>query len=312
MKGTPPRSQRPSSPPPSTPADEEGTEWTKAVKRKANVARRHRALGLEQVESLRRGGHVGIAHVALPRRFADTAFPQDLPRFKIATWTSSTWTSRRSRSSRGDGPDPVPRARRRQPRADGLEHAEAGRPAAGHRVAARRHRAWKDYAAQTRARWSSRRQPGPSSASAGRSRRTTTSEDPQRTGQPVFGILVQPRRRWPDQLVRRSQVRALQPGHLPVHESRSSGRAARRRPVTCSPTVPRPKAVSWRSAATCWSRSCPGRATTSRTRSSSSESAVREDKYTSIHIEEFEIEARDTKLGPEEITRDSPTSTRSR
>ncbi len=37
-----------------------------------------------------------------------------------------------------------------------------------------------------------------------------------------------------------------------------------------------------------------------------SESVVREDKYTSIHIEEYEIEARDTKLGPEEITRDIP------
>jgi DNA-directed RNA polymerase subunit beta len=33
---------------------------------------------------------------------------------------------------------------------------------------------------------------------------------------------------------------------------------------------------------------------------------VRDDVYTSIHIEEFEIEARDTKLGPEEITRDIP------
>jgi len=37
-----------------------------------------------------------------------------------------------------------------------------------------------------------------------------------------------------------------------------------------------------------------------------SESVVREDKYTSVHIEEYEIEARDTKLGPEEITRDIP------
>ena len=35
-----------------------------------------------------------------------------------------------------------------------------------------------------------------------------------------------------------------------------------------------------------------------------SESLVKDDYYTSIHIEEFEIEARDTKLGPEEITRD--------
>jgi len=37
-----------------------------------------------------------------------------------------------------------------------------------------------------------------------------------------------------------------------------------------------------------------------------SERVVREDRYTSIHIEEFEIEARDTKLGPEEITADIP------
>ena len=37
-----------------------------------------------------------------------------------------------------------------------------------------------------------------------------------------------------------------------------------------------------------------------------SEAVVRDDKYTSIHIEEFEIEARDTKLGAEEITRDLP------
>ena len=36
------------------------------------------------------------------------------------------------------------------------------------------------------------------------------------------------------------------------------------------------------------------------------EKLVREDMYTSIHIEEYEIEARDTKLGPEDITRDIP------
>ncbi|MDH3492250.1 MAG: DNA-directed RNA polymerase subunit beta [Acidobacteriota bacterium] len=37
-----------------------------------------------------------------------------------------------------------------------------------------------------------------------------------------------------------------------------------------------------------------------------SERLVKEDYYTSIHIEELEVEARDTKLGPEEITRDIP------
>ncbi|MBT8762875.1 DNA-directed RNA polymerase subunit beta [Desulfohalobiaceae bacterium Ax17] len=37
-----------------------------------------------------------------------------------------------------------------------------------------------------------------------------------------------------------------------------------------------------------------------------SERMVKEDVYTSVHIEEFEVVARDTKLGPEEITRDIP------
>jgi len=37
-----------------------------------------------------------------------------------------------------------------------------------------------------------------------------------------------------------------------------------------------------------------------------SESLVRDDKFTSIHIEKHEVESRDTKLGPEEITRDIP------
>ncbi|HBX69655.1 MAG TPA: DNA-directed RNA polymerase subunit beta, partial [Chloroflexi bacterium] len=37
-----------------------------------------------------------------------------------------------------------------------------------------------------------------------------------------------------------------------------------------------------------------------------SERLVQEDRYTSIHIEKFEVESRDTRLGPEEITRDIP------
>ena len=37
-----------------------------------------------------------------------------------------------------------------------------------------------------------------------------------------------------------------------------------------------------------------------------SERIVKDDVFTSIHIEEFEVVARDTKLGPEEITRDIP------
>ena len=80
------------------------------------------------------------------------------------------------------------------------------------------------------------------------------------------------------------------------------GRGRRR----CSPTARPPTPASWRSARTCSSRSCPGRATTSRTRSSSSQRLVQDDVLSSIHIEEHEVDARDTKLGPEEITRDIP------
>ena len=64
--------------------------------------------------------------------------------------------------------------------------------------------------------------------------------------------------------------------------------------------------ASWPWARTCWWPSCPGAATTSRTPSCSASALVKDDVYTSIHIEEFEIDARDTKLGKEEITRDIP------
>ena len=37
-----------------------------------------------------------------------------------------------------------------------------------------------------------------------------------------------------------------------------------------------------------------------------SERLVQDDVFTSIHIEKYEVEARETKLGPEEITRDIP------
>jgi DNA-directed RNA polymerase subunit beta len=82
---------------------------------------------------------------------------------------------------------------------------------------------------------------------------------------------------------------------------RSRGEAA-----TCWPTARRPTWASSRSARTCWSRSCPGTATTSRTRSCISERVVEEDRFTTIHIEELTCVARDTKLGPEEITADIP------
>ncbi len=47
-------------------------------------------------------------------------------------------------------------------------------------------------------------------------------------------------------------------------------------------------------------------ATTTKTSILISERIVKDDVFTSIHIEEFEVMARDTKLGPEDITRDIP------
>ena len=91
-----------------------------------------------------------------------------------------------------------------------------------------------------------------------------------------------------------------------IHQKPIVASAQRSSRATCSPTVRPPTRARWRSARTCWSPSCPGRATTSRTRSSSPSGSCQDDELTSIHIEEYEIDARTTKLGDEEITRDIP------
>jgi DNA-directed RNA polymerase subunit beta len=64
--------------------------------------------------------------------------------------------------------------------------------------------------------------------------------------------------------------------------------------------------ASSRSGPTSSSRSCRSRASTSRTPIVISERLVKDDILTSIHIHEYEIDARSTKLGDEEITRDIP------
>ena len=59
--------------------------------------------------------------------------------------------------------DPVPGARRREPRPDGRQHAAPGRAAAPLRGPARRHRAWSSARRSTPATWSSPRRPARSS-----------------------------------------------------------------------------------------------------------------------------------------------------
>ena len=84
-----------------------------------------------------------------------------------------------------------------------------------------------------------------------------------------------------------------------VGERVAAGRAARR-------SAPRPRAASWRWARTCWCAFMTWEGGNFEDAIIISERLVRDDMFTSIHIEKHEIEARDTKLGPEEITRDIP------
>ena len=125
----------------------------------------------------------------------------------------------------------------------------------------------------------------------GRRRPITVEYETHRAGRKVYRLL---------KFERSNQDTCInqKPGRAP--------RATRSSRATSSPTAPPPTTASWRSARTCSSPSCRGRATTSRTPSSSRERLVKDDVLTSIHIHEHEIDARDTKLGPEEITRDIP------
>ena len=72
------------------------------------------------------------------------------------------------------------------------------------------------------------------------------------------------------------------------------------------PTAPRPITASSRSGGTSPWPTCRGRASTTRTASSCPSGWSPEDLLTSINISRHEIDARDTKLGPEEITREIP------
>ena len=96
------------------------------------------------------------------------------------------------------------------------------------------------------------------------------------------------------------------PTQAPASTSAPSSRWARTsRPVRCWPTAPQ-----CATARSLWART-PHRlhdlgGYNYEDAVLLNEKIVREDVYTSIHIEEYETESRDTKLGPEEITRDIP------
>ncbi len=150
------------------------------------------------------------------------------------------------------GADPVPRKRRREPRADGLEHAAPGGAADPRRGAARRHRHGGDRRARFR---------GDDHRPARRGRGSGRCDAHRRAGAGKLG------RRVGGRYLQPAEVPALEPEHLhqpaPAGKGRPAGprrRHPRRRSLDRS-------TANWRWAATCCARSCRGTATISRTRS---------------------------------------------
>ena len=160
--------------------------------------------------------------------------------------------------------DPVPRARRRQPRPHGLEHAAPG-GAAPH---PRRRRWW---APGSRRRW--RATPAPSSSPGGpapspgspptRSSSTPAVERRAPMRRPPLARLTQHDRYRVKKFWRTNQDTAINQRPLvQAGPAGEGGRGHRRRRR-------HRERASWRSAPTCWWRSCRGTGTTSRTPSSS-------------------------------------------
>ena len=190
----------------------------------------------------------------------------------------------------------VPGARRRQPRTDGLEHAAPVGSVAARRGAVSSAPAWKASRPAIPAPWcwhavaASSIRSTPSASSCASRASIIRGQLSREVGSDIYQLT---------KFKRSNQNTCI--NQKPIVKKGSALQRGR-----SSPTVLAPTWANWRWDVTCWWPSCRGAVTTSRTRSWSREKLVKEDYYTSIHIEEFEIEARDTKLGPEEITRDIP------
>ena len=209
---------------------------------------------------------------------------------------STSWTSRRSSSSPWP-PRSFRSSRTTTPTAPSWARTCSARPC---RCSAPTRRssapAWKASWPATPAPWCS------ASAAAWSTRRRQPHHRPRRGRGPGHRRDEGVRRRH----LSAHQVPPLEPEHLHHAEAGRASRGSGCKKGQVLADGPCTEPASWPSAATSWWPSCRGAATTSRTPSWSPRSWCKEDYYTSIHIEEFEIEARDTKLGPEEITRDIP------
>ena len=189
---------------------------------------------------------------------------------------------------------PVPRARRREPRADGIEHAAPGGAAAPRPGAVRRHR----HGVHHRPRLGRRRrgapdrhrglrgQPARGRPRARRGRRPSRKE----MGADIYNLTKFKRSNQNTCISQKPIVRVGQ-------------KVAKGQALADGPCTEMGELALGRNVLVAF---MPWRGYNFEDAILVSERMVKDDYYTSIHIEEFEIEARDTKLGPEEITRDIP------
>ena len=188
--------------------------------------------------------------------------------------------------------DPVPRERRRQPRADGLEHAAPGGAAAAGRGAARRHR----HRGSGGARFRRRDHGAPRPASSTRWMRqrivvrATEDLEPGDPGVDIYRLRKFQRSNQNTCINQRPLVK--------VGDTVDKGEV-----IADGPSTDMGELALGKNVVVAF---MPWNGYNYEDSILISERIARDDVFTSIHIEEFEVAARDTKLGPEEITRDIP------
>jgi DNA-directed RNA polymerase subunit beta len=193
--------------------------------------------------------------------------------------------------------DSVPRARRRQPRAHGLEHAAPGRAAAPERGAVRRHR----HRGARRPRLQDRRR-----RRGGRHRRLRRRQAHRHHQGRRDAAHRSPKttRRTTSTSTSCASSCARTPAPASTRSRSSSGPEGQgRRVIADGPSTDHGEMALGRNVLVAF---MPWNGYNFEDAILISEKVLKEDIFTSIHIQEFEVTARDTKLGPEEITRDIP------
>ena len=238
---------------------------------------------------------------ARPERAASSASASTAARPATSSWRRARQravhrrVAEAARVGRGVA-HPVPRERRREPRADGIEHAAPGRAAAAGAGAVCRHR----HGAHHRARFRRGRRGPPRRhhrlrrlAAHRRPRGRREAKTPtvsKEMGADIYNLTKFKRSNQNTCISQKPIVRVGQK----VHKGQV---------MADGPCTELGELALGRNVLVAF---MPWRGYNFEDAILVSERMVKDDYYTSIHIEEFEIEARDTKLGPEEITRDIP------